>query len=94
LPASANILAKAACGIADDVLSCLLLSTQAALIFCPAMNEKMFLHPAVQANIACLKKRGCIFVGPIKGRLSNGKIGLGRLAQTETILQAVKKALS
>ncbi|MCK5861232.1 MAG: bifunctional phosphopantothenoylcysteine decarboxylase/phosphopantothenate--cysteine ligase CoaBC [Candidatus Hydrogenedentes bacterium] len=92
-PATANILAKAAHGIADDWLSTTLLATRAPIIFAPAMNTAMYTHPATQANIALLKDRGALFVGPSSGNLACGDTGLGRLADRDDILDAVAIAL-
>ena len=93
-PASANILAKAACGIADDWLSTTLLATHAPVLFAPAMNAAMYAHPATQANIATLRARGCHFVGPGEGRLACGEKGPGRLIETPAILEAACILLS
>ena len=87
-PATANILAKAAHGIADDWLSTTLLATRAPLLFAPAMNMLMYAHPATQANIALLAARGAAFVGPGSGRLACGDEGPGRLADIRHILEA------
>lgn len=92
-PATANILAKAAHGIADDWLSTTLLATRAPILFAPAMNTMMYLHPATQANIALLKERGAAFVGPGEGRLACGEEGPGRLIETPCILEAAAMAL-
>ena len=80
-PATANILAKLAHGIADDALSCiaLALNPQAKILVAPAMNGKMWLHPATQANVATLQARGAEFIGPEAGMLSCGYEGVGRL---------------
>lgn len=80
-PATANILAKLANGIADDALSCiaLALNPKAKILAAPAMNGKMWLHPATQQNVATLKSRGVEFIGPDEGMLSCGYEGLGRL---------------
>jgi phosphopantothenoylcysteine decarboxylase len=90
-PATANIIAKLAHGLADDALSCvaLALNSQAALLIAPAMNGKMWLHPATQANTAVLKKRGAEFIGPEKGLLSCGYEGIGRLWPVEEIARKV-----
>jgi len=93
-PASANILAKAAHGLADDWLSTTLLATRAPILFAPAMNTQMYLHPATQANIALLQSRGARFVGPGEGNLACGEVGPGRLIETPTILEAALCALS
>jgi len=86
-PATANTLAKLACGLADDALSCiaLALNTEAKLLIAPAMNGKMWLHPATQASVAILKQRGAIFIGPEKGLLSCGYEGIGRLWPADEI---------
>ncbi len=87
-PATANILAKAAHGIADDWLSTTLLATEAPILFAPAMNTNMYNHPATQANIATLQERGCHFVGPDSGMLACKTEGIGRLIAPQTILEA------
>ncbi len=93
-PATANIIAKAAHGIADDWLSTTLLATTAPVLFAPAMNMKMYEHPATQANIAQLKTRGAHFVGPGVGPLACGDVGPGRLIETAAILEAADVLLS
>ena len=87
-PATANILAKMAHGIADDALTCiaLALNTGAKLIIAPAMNGKMWLHPATQQNVTTLKSRGAEFIGPEEGMLSCGYEGIGRLWKIEDII--------
>ncbi|MGD0816172.1 MAG: flavoprotein [Verrucomicrobiota bacterium] len=86
-PATANTLAKLACGLAGDALGCiaLALNTDAKMLIAPAMNGKMWLHPATQANVAILKQRGAQFIGPEKGLLSCGYEGIGRLWPVEDI---------
>ena len=80
-PATANIMAKMAHGIADDALTCiaLALNREAKILLAPAMNGKMWLHPATQENAATLKSRGAEFIGPEEGLLSCGYEGIGRL---------------
>jgi len=94
-PATANILARLAHGIADDALTCiaLALNTRAKVLFAPAMNGKMWLHPATQQNAATLKQRGAEFIGPEEGLLSCGYEGLGRLWPVEKIGASVLKLL-
>jgi phosphopantothenoylcysteine decarboxylase/phosphopantothenate--cysteine ligase len=87
-PATANFIAKAAHGIADDWLTTTLLATQAPLLIAPAMNTNMYQHPATQQNIATLKERGAVFVGPDSGRLACRTVGPGRLIDPMTILEA------
>jgi phosphopantothenoylcysteine synthetase/decarboxylase len=86
-PATANILAKLAHGLADDALSCiaLALNPEAKLLIAPAMNGKMWQHPATQQNVATLKSRGAEFIGPEAGMLSCGYEGLGRLWPVDQI---------
>jgi len=94
-PATANILAKLAHGIANDALSCiaLALNPAAPLLLAPAMNGKMWLHPATQANVATLTARGAEFIGPEAGLLSCGYEGLGRLWPVEGIATRVAERL-
>jgi phosphopantothenoylcysteine synthetase/decarboxylase len=89
-PATANTIAKLALGLADDALSCiaLALNPEAKVLIAPAMNGKMWLHPATQQNVKTLTKRGVVFIGPEKGMLSCGYEGLGRLWPVEEIAQA------
>lgn len=94
-PATANTIAKLALGIADDALSCvaLALNPRADLLLAPAMNGKMWLHPATQQNVATLKSRGAEFIGPEKGLLSCGYEGLGRLWPVEQVARRALKLL-
>jgi phosphopantothenoylcysteine decarboxylase len=88
-PATANSIAKLALGIADDALSCvaLALNPKARILIAPAMNGKMWLHPATQQNVAILKSRAVEFIGPEEGLLSCGYEGLGRLWPVEKVSQ-------
>ena len=88
-PATANTMAKLALGIADDALSCvaLALNPRAKILVAPAMNGKMWLHPATQQNAATLKSRGAEFIGPEEGLLSCGYEGLGRLWPVEKVAE-------
>src|SRR5882724_8736483 len=88
-PATANVLAKLAHGLADDALSCiaLALNPKAKILLAPAMNGKMWLHPATQQNVAALKARGAEIIGPEEGLLSCGYEGLGRLWPVEKVAQ-------
>jgi phosphopantothenoylcysteine decarboxylase len=88
-PATANCLAKLAHGIADDALTCiaLALNPKARVLIAPAMNGKMWLHPATQENVATLKGRGAEFIGPEEGMLSCGYEGLGRLWEVSKIAE-------
>ena len=93
-PATANILAKMARGIADDALSTYALSHTGAVIVAPAMNPGMWQHPAVQENCRVLKEHGVVFVGPDAGRVACGDDGIGRLADTDRIFDAVRVQLA
>lgn len=93
-PATANIIGKIACGIADDMLSTTVMATKAKVIFAPAMNTQMYLNPIVNENIKKLKKLGYEFITPGEGRLACGDIGPGKLADTEDIVEYVKNELS
>lgn len=88
-PATANFIAKFANGLANDALTCiaLALNPQAKTLIAPAMNGKMWLHPATQQNVATLKSRGVEFIGPEAGMLSCGYEGIGRLWPVEQIAQ-------
>jgi len=84
-PATANIIAKIACGMADDMLSCTVLATKAPIVIAPAMNDNMWSNAITRENVVRLVKRGFTFVGPARGRLASGKIGLGRLTSLDEI---------
>ena len=92
-PATANVIAKLAHGIADDALTCiaLALNPKAKILIAPAMNGKMWRHPATQANVKILKSRGAEFIGPDEGLLSCGYEGIGRLWPVEKIAARVLK---
>jgi phosphopantothenoylcysteine decarboxylase/phosphopantothenate--cysteine ligase len=91
-PATANSIAKLAAGMADDMLGCVVLATEAPVIVAPAMNDVMYANKVTQENIEKLKARGFQFVEPEYGRLASGKMGQGRLAATETILKTIEQA--
>lgn len=92
-PATANILGKAAHGIADDWLTTALLVTRAPILFAPAMNTNMFGHAAVQDNLRTLRDRGCHFVGPDSGVLACKTIGVGRMMDPEYVVEAAMSLL-
>src|SRR5215510_4610011 len=92
-PATSDILAKFAQGIASDFLTTLYLATTAPVVVCPAMNGNMWNHPATQTNLEILRKRGVKVVEPDSGYLACGMIGPGRLAANQTIVAAVLQAL-
>jgi phosphopantothenoylcysteine decarboxylase/phosphopantothenate--cysteine ligase len=93
-PATANILASMAHGFANDALTAIALATRAPILIAPAMNGKMWQHPATLKNVGTLRSYGAQFVEPAEGMLACGYEGVGRLAEVETILQAVKSVLS
>ena len=88
-PATANVLAKLANGLADDALTCiaLALNPKAKVLIAPAMNGKMWLHPATRQNVRTLTARGAEFIGPDEGMLSCGYEGIGRMWPVEAIAQ-------
>jgi len=92
-PATANVLAKAALGLADDLLSTVLLSFSGPMILAPAMNCLMWGKPAVQRNVAQLRADGFTILDPEEGYLSCGTVGPGRMASPEKIFQAIAAAL-
>lgn len=92
-PATANIMAKIAHGIADDMLSTTALATRAPLLFAPAMNTGMWDNPATQENLRTLKRRGARFVGPAGGLLACGDNGMGRMSEPKEIVEACEKLL-
>jgi phosphopantothenoylcysteine decarboxylase/phosphopantothenate--cysteine ligase len=92
-PATADVLAKFAQGIANDFLTTLYLATTAPVVVAPAMNVNMWNHPATQANVETLRKRGVRIVEPGEGYLACGMIGPGRLAENEAIVSAVLEAV-
>ncbi|MEF3309877.1 bifunctional phosphopantothenoylcysteine decarboxylase/phosphopantothenate--cysteine ligase CoaBC [Paenibacillus sp. GYB004] len=93
-PATANIIAKMAHGLADDMLSTTLLATEAPVLVAPAMNVHMYAHPAVTANMQTLRDRGVSFVEPGEGQLACGYVGKGRLAEPEEMMTAIERMLN
>lgn len=93
-PATANIIAKMASGIADDFLSTFYLAVSCPVIVAPAMNEAMYLHPRTQANLEELRRQGIIICEPERGPLACGEEGWGRLAEAEKIVALVEKVLT
>ncbi len=93
-PATARVISAYATGSSEDLLTATLIATRAPVVVCPAMHTEMWEHPAVQDNIALLRRRGVIIVEPEHGRLAGGDVGQGRLASTESIVAAVEGALN
>lgn len=92
-PATANCIGKLAGGIADDLVSAMLLGADCPVLLAPAMNTRMWQHPAVQRNIAFLRDAGVVLVGPEEGWLACRTIGAGRMAEPQAIAQAVSETL-
>ena len=90
VPATADILGKTANGLANDLLSTILLATTAKVLWAPAMNKAMWAHPAVQANVKTLRRFGHSFVEPIEGMLACGEEGTGKLAEVVEIQEAIE----
>lgn len=88
-PATANIMAKTACGICDDLASTLLCGADSEILMAPAMNERMWQNPATQRNIEILQERGIHLVGPGEGHLADGAEGIGRMSEPEEILKRI-----
>jgi phosphopantothenoylcysteine decarboxylase/phosphopantothenate--cysteine ligase len=93
-PATANLLAKAAAGVADDFLTTMLLAARGAVLMVPAMDGGMWDHAAVQANVRTLRERGVVVVEPDTGDLASGLSGRGRLPEIEPIVEALRRALT
>ena len=93
-PATANFLAKAANGLADDLLSTLYLAFNGPVLLAPAMNSQMWAKPAVQRNVRQLAKDGVQFVGPVSGHLACGEDGVGRMAEPAEIFEKIQKLLA
>lgn len=93
-PATANVIAKFANGLADDELTALYLACRAPVLIAPAMNGKMFAHPATEANLETLRARGHFFIGPEEGMLACGYEGQGRLWPVEEIVAEVVRLLA
>ncbi len=93
-PATANILAKMAHGLANDLASTLLLATDKKILAAPAMNLRMWLHPATQRNAAILQKYGMVFVGPEDGEMACGEYGPGRMSEPLKILGAIEQIMA
>ena len=93
-PATANTIARLAAGLADDMLTVSALATTAPLVIAPAMDHKMYLHPAPQATLETLQRRGARIIGPDRGPLASGAVGFGRLVPVERMLDALRATLA
>lgn len=92
-PATANIIGKIAHGIADNLLACIALATEAPIIIVPAMNTQMYQNKIVQENCRKLKKNGVQFIDPVKGKLACGTTGTGHIADEATVVRAVLRTI-
>ena len=93
-PATADLLARAAAGMADDLLTSVLLTARCPVVFAPAMHTEMWQHPATQANVATLRSRGCVLLEPASGRLTGSDSGPGRLPEPAELYQAAVRVLA
>jgi phosphopantothenoylcysteine decarboxylase / phosphopantothenate---cysteine ligase len=93
-PATADLLAKAAHGIADDLLTNTLLTARCPVVFAPAMHTEMWEHAATQANVATLRGRGCVVIEPASGRLTGADSGKGRLPDPDALFEAARRVLA
>src|SRR5579863_4377508 len=93
-PATADLIGRMAAGLAHDMATTALLATDKKTLVAPAMNLRMWLHPATQRNVAQLEKDGVLFVGPMDGEMACGEFGPGRMAEPLEIVAAVESALS
>jgi len=92
-PATADIIAKIASGICDDILTCAVCSSSCPVIFAPAMNDKMYNNPIIQDRIKYLREKGYHFVEPVVGHLACGREGMGHLAPLDKIIERVESLL-
>lgn len=94
-PATANIIGKATAGIADDLISTTILTMMSSIptLMAPAMNNRMWENSIVRKNVETLKEAGVHFVGPCEGKLADGRIGMGRMAEIDDILKTAKNLL-
>ena len=93
-PATADLMARAAAGLADDLLTSTLLTARCPVLMAPAMHTEMWLHPATQANVALLRSRGVQVLDPASGRLTGADTGPGRLPEPAEIFAAGRRALT
>ena len=90
-PATAHLIARYATGLADDLLTATLLATRAPVLLCPAMHTEMWEQPSVQENLATLRRRGVMVLGPESGPLAGGDVGAGRMAEPRAIFELVER---
>jgi phosphopantothenoylcysteine synthetase/decarboxylase len=92
-PATADIIARVAAGMCDDILACTVCATDRPVLFAPAMNDKMFNNPVIQDKIRYLEEKGYHFVKPVVGHLACGREGVGHLAPLDIIVEETRKLL-
>lgn len=92
-PATMNIVGKLAHGLCDDLVTAVVFATKAPVLLAPAMHREMFEHPATQQNLAALKRFGYECIGPVRGALACGVVGMGHLAEPDAIVQAIRRKL-
>jgi phosphopantothenoylcysteine decarboxylase/phosphopantothenate--cysteine ligase len=93
-PATADLLARAAAGMSDDLLTAVLLTARCPVVFAPAMHTEMWLHPATRANVATLRARGCLVIDPASGRLTGKDTGPGRLPEPSELFAVAQRVLA
>lgn len=93
-PATADIIAKIAAGLCDDILTCTVCASDRPVLFAPAMNDKMFNNPIVQEKIKYLREKGYHFIDPVEGRLACGREGIGHLAPLGKIVEEAERILA
>jgi phosphopantothenoylcysteine synthetase/decarboxylase len=93
-PATADVIAKVAAGVCDDILTCTVCAASSPVMFAPAMNDRMYLNPVIQDKIRYLREKGYHFIDPVEGHLACGREGIGHLAPLDRIIEAAEKLLS
>lgn len=93
MPATANFIARLACGLADDLPTSVILASRARVLLVPAMNDQMYRNPLTQKNLKTLRETGCEIEGPIEGHLACGREGVGHIASQESILKKIGSLL-
>src|SRR5215469_4351561 len=93
-PATADLMARAAAGLSDDLLTAVLLTARCPVIYAPAMHTEMWEHPATRANVASLRDRGCIVLDPASGRLTGADSGPGRLPEPDELFATAQRVLA
>ena len=93
-PATADVIAKVAAGLCNDILTCAICAAESPVLFAPAMNDRMYNNPILQDKIGYLKEKGYGFVGPVTGHLACGYEGIGHLAPLDSIIEKVEEILS